>query len=122
MKVLFSISGKPEGKKTKIDPRFGRAEAFLLYNDEDNSFTLIENTQNVNAPAGAGIQAAQTATGTGCEILVTGSVGPKAFKVLNTSSVKIACGMSNLTIEEALCKIEQNKIEYTDSPTTVGLG
>jgi predicted Fe-Mo cluster-binding NifX family protein len=41
------------------------------------------------ARGGAGIQAAETVANKGCEIAITGSVGPNAFRTLSAAGVKV---------------------------------
>jgi len=49
------------------------------------SFEVIENTQNLDLPHGAGIQAAQNITQYNADMLLTGNCGPKAFKALEAA-------------------------------------
>ncbi len=72
-----------------MDPRFGRAASFLLYDMSQQSFTILENQQARNAAQGAGIQAAETIVRAGVDTLVTGHCGPKAFKVLEAAGVAV---------------------------------
>jgi len=87
MKVAFSTSGST--LDDPLDRRFGRAPKFLVYNIKAESFEVVDNEQNLNAPQGAGIQSAQNVARTGAGYLVTGHCGPKAFKVLQTAGIKI---------------------------------
>lgn len=73
----------------KIDPRFGRASYFMVYDDQDNIWECVSNQQNLDAAKGAGIQAAENIRKLGADILITGNVGPKAFKVLSANKIKV---------------------------------
>ena len=75
-----------------MDPRFGRAACFLVVDSENMSWSSVENTQQLNAAQGAGIQAGKTIVETGCTVLITGNCGPKAFRVLTGAGVKIVTG------------------------------
>ena len=55
-------------------------------------FEVVGNTQNLNLPQGAGIQAGKTITDHHVDALITGHCGPKAFKVLQSAGVKIFTG------------------------------
>ena len=87
MKVAFSTSGTDSF--APLDKRFGRAPKFLVYDTEIEVFTLVDNTQNLNAAQGAGIQSAQNVAESGAQALVSGHCGPKAFKVLSTAGIKV---------------------------------
>lgn len=87
MKLAFTSSG--ENLDSALDPRFGRAQRFLLYDLDADTFQVIDNRQNLNAAQGAGIQAAETVVRAGAGGLVTGHCGPKAFRVLSAAGVKV---------------------------------
>ena len=87
MKIAITTSG--QDLAAELDPRFGRAKNFLIYETETNAFELIDNAQNLNAAQGAGIQSAQTIVKSGAEALITGHCGPKAYQVLEAAGVKI---------------------------------
>lgn len=42
------------------DPRFGRVAYFIIVNPETMEYETVENSQNLNLPQGAGIQAGKT--------------------------------------------------------------
>ena len=98
-KIVFTTSGN--NLEADMDPRFGRAANFLIYDLSQQSFTMIENQQARNAAQGAGIQAAETIVRAGADTLVTGHCGPKAFKVLDTAGVKVF-NSTAATVAEAL--------------------
>jgi len=87
MKIAFSTSGNT--LESLLDARFGRCSRFLILDTETNNYEILENTQNLNAVQGAGIQSAQNVLETGAQALITGHCGPKAFKVLHTAGIAI---------------------------------
>ncbi len=87
MKIAISAQG--EGLAAKLDPRFGRARKFVIYDSDTSVASSIDNASNLNAAQGAGIQAAQTVSRSGAEILITGHCGPKAFSALTAAGIKI---------------------------------
>jgi predicted Fe-Mo cluster-binding NifX family protein len=86
MKVAISATG-PDLSAT-VDPRFGRAQYFILVDPESLEFEAIPNP-NINAMGGAGIQSAQLIGNRGVEAVVTGQVGPNAFQTLNAIGVQV---------------------------------
>lgn len=99
MKIVVSAAGA--GSENEVDPRFGRAANFLVFDSARESWTLLENTQAPEAAHGAGIQAAETICRHGAEALITGRVGPKAFAVLSAGGVKVYRG-DGRTAKEAV--------------------
>ena len=87
MKIAISVNSSD--LEDKMDMRFGRAKKFMIYNTESKTNELINNTQNLNAAQGAGIQSAQNVINAGAEAVITGHTGPKAYKLLSESGVKI---------------------------------
>lgn len=72
-----------------LDPRFGRAACFIVYDLDADEFQVIDNAQNLAAASGAGVQAAETIARSGARALVTGHCGPKAFRVLQAAGISI---------------------------------
>jgi predicted Fe-Mo cluster-binding NifX family protein len=62
-------------------------------------------TQNLEATHGAGIQAGQSLAKTGASVLVTGHVGPKAFKVVNAANIAMYSLGSNEAVNAAITAI-----------------
>lgn len=107
MKIAFSTGDTTlEGS---LESRFGRAPGFLIYDTENQSCICIENTQNLNAAQGAGIQSAQNIAKAGVNAVITGHCGPKAFKVLSAAGIDIYT-VSCKTIREALDLFQNNQL------------
>ena len=85
MKVVLTSSGPTLADP--IDMHFGRAKVFILADVETGRAVAHDNAQNLHAAQGAGIQSAETVARLGAEAVVTGSVGPKAYKALQAATV-----------------------------------
>ncbi len=103
MKIAISTTGKT--LEAPIDPRFGRAAGFIIYDLESGACEYVDNTQNLNAMQGAGIQSAKHISDSGAQAIVTGHCGPKAFAALKSANVKIYVGASGTVADN----IEQYK-------------
>ena len=117
MKIIITAQGK--ALDSSVDPRFGRAKNFILFNTETKDFIVKNNDQNLNAAQGAGIQAAQNVIDTGAEVVITGHCGPKAFKVLNAGNIKIVTGAAG-TVQDAINDFLNDKLELADSADVDG--
>ncbi|MDY0301113.1 MAG: NifB/NifX family molybdenum-iron cluster-binding protein [Trichlorobacter sp.] len=98
-KIAFSTTGND--LSAELDPRFGRARQFLVYDVEAQTVDIIENKQNRSAAQGAGIQSAEAMIRAGVDTLITGHCGPKAFQVLEAAGIKVY-NCSAATVQEAL--------------------
>jgi len=117
MKV--AISAKEPGLDSPVDQRFGRAAWFVIANTDGGEVDSLPNEQNLNAPQGAGIQAAQTVAGRGVEAVLTGHCGPKAFRVLKAAGIRVCVGAEG-TVREALEKFKAGSLADAAAPDVEG--
>jgi predicted Fe-Mo cluster-binding NifX family protein len=113
MKIVVSAKGAtPE---CDVDPRFGRAACFLVFDTGSGAWQSVDNAPAISAPHGAGIQSAETVCGLGAEIVISGHVGPKAFTVLAAGGVKVYQGDAR-TAREAVEAFQRGQLpELSDS-------
>ncbi len=102
-----------------IDPRFGRAQYFLLLNEKGKLEKALPN-QGIAAMRGAGIAAAQEVANQKVEVLITGNIGPNAFGVLITNGVKIFLGPPGISAREAFKMWQENKLTQPETPNVGG--
>ena len=117
MNIAISASGTNPGDG--VDPRFGRAPFFVLYDSETASYRAIDNKQNTEAMQGAGIQAAETIVREQAVVLLTGHCGPKAFRVLQAAGVRVYTGLEG-TVEEAVELFTRGGLEEASAPDVEG--
>lgn len=117
MMVAFSTGGTE--LDANLDPRFGRCPNFLIYDITTESFRILENSQNLNAAQGAGIQSAQNVIDSGAQALITGHCGPKAFKVLQAAGIPIyPC--EEQPIRNLVQEFREGKLSQLTSPDVEG--
>jgi predicted Fe-Mo cluster-binding NifX family protein len=117
MKIAFTTSGKELG--SPLDARFGRASGFLVYDMESEKIYIVDNTVNLNAAQGAGIQAAKIIAASGVDAIVTGHCGPKAYRALKAAGIKVYTSDS-ATIEDALEKYRKGGLTELKSADVEG--
>jgi predicted Fe-Mo cluster-binding NifX family protein len=117
MKIAFTTSGT--SLESPLDPRFGRAPRFLLYDPEEKAVVVIDNTPALNAAQGAGIQAAEAIVKAGASGLVTGHVGPKAFRVLSAAGIAVYL-TDAATVADALGRWREGKLAPARSADVEG--
>ena len=114
MKIIITSQGSR--LDDQVDPRFGRAKQFILADTESGQFAAHDNAQNLNAPQGAGIQAAQAAARLGAEAVLTGHVGPKAFAALSAAGIKVGQDLDGLTVAEAVERYRAGQVPMAAGP------
>ena len=116
MKIcVLSSSGSLDAN---VDSRFGRCPYFVIVDSETMEFNAVSN-ESTNAAHGAGIQAAQTVINMGAKVVITGNVGPNAFKVLSATGLKIVTGASG-SVREAVEKYKSGQLQDVNNPTVGG--
>ncbi|MDY6790308.1 MAG: NifB/NifX family molybdenum-iron cluster-binding protein [Thermodesulfobacteriota bacterium] len=117
MRIAVTSTGKD--LDANMDPRFGRAAYFIIVNSETMKYETVENSQNLNLPQGAGIQAGKTIIDNKADVLVTGNCGPKAFKVLQSAGVKIFTGAQG-SVSDAVLQYKNGELEATGEANVEG--
>jgi len=117
MKVAITSQG-PD-MNSAVDPRFGRAKYFIVVDTDTDDFSANDNTQNLNAVQGAGIQAGRNVVDLGVEAVITGNVGPKAFAAFEAGGVKIYIGAGG-TVAGALEKFKAGELECVGKANVEG--
>jgi len=85
--VKIAVTAQGRELSSEIDTRFGRAKWLIIVDTETGDFQVHDNVVNLNAVQGAGIQTGQNIANLGVEAVITGNVGPNAFKTLDAAGV-----------------------------------
>jgi len=108
MKIAITTGGAD--LEAPVDPRFGRAKSFIIYDTESAQWSLLDNAQNLNAAQGAGIQAATAVVNAGAQAVLTGNCGPKAFRTLSAGKVAVYTGVGG-SVREAIEQFRAGKLQ-----------
>ena len=91
---------------SKLDERFGRANGFAIYNDENEALKFIENVDK-DGGHGVGIKVAQLVISEGANaVAANGPIGPKAMELLTAADIKTHTDLGNVSLKEAYEKIK----------------
>lgn len=93
-----------------MDPRFGRMETMIVYDEESGEFQPVEiHTEGMEH--GAGLQTAQKVIEQKPDVIITGNgAGEKALKLLQKYNVKIYIGAGDMTVKEAYEAFRKNRL------------
>ena len=117
--MKIAVTSQGPDLTSRVDPRFGRAKTFIVVDTDTDEFSAHDNTQNMNAAQGAGIQAGRTVVDLGVAAVITGNVGPKAFTTLQAGNVKVYPGASG-TVKEAVEKFKAGQLRETEEANVEG--
>ena len=118
--MKISISSQGPNPDSIVDPRFGRAAQFLIYDTDTASYEVVSNSQSLEAAQGAGIKAAETISKHGAQVVITGHCGPKAFSTLKAAGIEIIIGADGLSVSEAVDKYQSGQLNATNSSDVTG--
>jgi len=109
MKIAFTSAGK--AWDSMIDPRFGRTEFFVIYDEETEEITTVDNSAVKNDAHGAGTATAQKIFEIKPDVLITGNgPGENAATALKQLDMKIFVNAHNMTIKEAYDNYKNGKL------------
>ncbi|CDF57867.1 NifB/NifX family molybdenum-iron cluster-binding protein [Thermobrachium celere] len=107
MRVVISATGKDINDL--MDVRFGRCRYFQIHDTEAGEFRVLEN-EGQKSGGGAGIAAAQQIIDEGVDVVITGSLGPNAFDLINKAGIK-AYKCNEMRIKEVIDKFKNGELE-----------
>ncbi len=110
----IAISSEGKDLSACLDPHFGRAAYFILYDLETDQWEALANPAADEA-RGAGIAAATFLVEKGVEAVITGHCGPKAFSVLKAAGIKVASAPGQ-TVEEVVRAAKEGCLEFIEAP------
>ncbi|MFP4117095.1 MAG: NifB/NifX family molybdenum-iron cluster-binding protein [Candidatus Aenigmatarchaeota archaeon] len=95
---------------------FGRCPYFAIANTKKEDVKFVENDAR-NQRGGAGTAAAQTVGDEGAEAVVTGKVGPNAFRVLDQLGIDVYEADLDRSICENVEMLKDGKLEKVEGAT-----
>ncbi len=117
--MKIAVTSKGKDLESGVDPRFGRAAYILVVDTGSFEFEVCDNSENVNAFKGAGIQAATMVSDKGAEILLTGFCGPNAFKTLAAAKIKVVNDVGG-TVREAVEAFNEGRLSFAEDANVEG--
>ena len=112
MKIAITSQGRD--LDSQVDPRFGRAAYILIVETDHDVVEALDNSENIKAFKGAGIQAAAMISRKGAEVLLTGYCGPNAYKTLQAAGVKVVNDVSG-RVKDAVNAFNAESAAYANS-------
>lgn len=117
--MKIAITSQGNDIKSNVDLRFGRAPWILIYDTQTGELKAHNNSVNLNIAQGAGIQTGQNIANTGAEAVITGNVGPNAFRTLIAANVAIYLAKEQ-TVEQAIEAFKAGNLEKVDNANVQG--
>ena len=100
--MRIAISSEGPMLDDMVDPRFGRAAGFVIYDTETQTTEYLDNGHAQMAAQAAGLMATELVAGAKATVVLSGYVGPKALQALQTAGIHVAQDLDNQTVKEAI--------------------
>lgn len=117
--MRIAVTAKETSLDSDLDQRFGRARYLIVVDTDTGETESYDNEVNLNAAQGAGIQTAQNVAMLNVEAVLTGHVGPNAFRALSAAGIRVYTG-SKGTVREAVEERKSGKLKPVDSADVEG--
>jgi predicted Fe-Mo cluster-binding NifX family protein len=117
--MKIAVTSQGNSLADPVDPRFGRAMRFLVFDTETSKLQVVDNAPSLNTAQGAGIKAAETLSRLGVQSVITGHCGPKAFRVLSAAGIKVF-NTDAPTVAEALERFRSGTLTGVQSADVQG--
>ncbi|MBN2789268.1 MAG: NifB/NifX family molybdenum-iron cluster-binding protein [Candidatus Delongbacteria bacterium] len=110
MKIAFTTQGTEWD--SKMDPRFGRAAWILVYDEDTDKFSSIDNSDVAGEAHGAGPRTAQRLFEFQPDVLITGNgPGGNAGTALKEAGIVSYIGAGDMTVKEAFSAFKNNSLK-----------
>lgn len=104
---------------SQLDERFGRC-AYLIIVDSEGTLVKVLENKAVDELGGSGVKASTLLVENNVDTVLTGNIGPHAFKSLKASGIEIYEGAFG-TVKKAVSDLLMGRSEKHGSPTNKGL-
>ncbi|MDR3541294.1 MAG: NifB/NifX family molybdenum-iron cluster-binding protein [Desulfosporosinus sp.] len=101
MRIAISTGGRD--LEQFVDDRFGRCPYFLFCDSENPQGTAeYKDNPALSGTGGAGIAAAEFMAQEKVDVLITGSLGPNALRVIEAGKIPAYTASESMTLSEAI--------------------
>ena len=117
MKVAVTAQG-PDGT-SPVDTRFGRAKWIVVVDTDAGKSQAHDNKVNLTLAQGAGIQTGQNVANLGADAVITGNLGPNAYKTLAAAEVRVFLASGD-TVEQVVAAFERGELQEVQRANVEG--
>ncbi len=110
MKIAFTT--KAPSWDSMMEPRFGRTDFVLLYDEESERSMMYDNAEISKQEHGAGPKMVKVIADLGADVVITGNgPGENARAVLTHMKTEIFVGAGEMSVRDAYKAYQENRLE-----------
>jgi len=113
--MKICITAQDKNIESEVDPRFGRCQYFIIADMDTGQTDVIQNGMK-DGMGGVGIQSGQLMAERGIKAVLTGNVGPNAFKTLQASGIEVITGVSG-PVKEVIENFKKGTYKSSNGPS-----
>ncbi len=117
MKIAVTAQG--QDLASAVDLRFGRAKWIIVVDTDTGEVQAHDNKVNLTLAQGAGIQTGQNVANLEVEAVLTGNMGPNAFRTLSAAKVRVFLA-SDQPAEEVIAAFKEGKLQELQQANVEG--
>ena len=117
-KTRIAVSSTGQDLSSSVDPRFGRCQFFVVVDLDSMEHRATPNSAGASA-GGAGIEAAQMVSNMGVSAVLTGNIGPNAYRALAAAGIKVYIGAAG-TVSKSIELFKKGELEEAGNATVPG--
>jgi len=110
-RIAVSVLDREKGADAEIDPRFGRANGFIIVDEDSGEILESLENMNVNAAHGAGTGTASMMSENKVNVAISCRFGPKAFQALKAMSMGVYTAPEGKTVSQLLAMYKNGDLE-----------
>jgi predicted Fe-Mo cluster-binding NifX family protein len=114
---MLAICSKQPGLDSLVEERFGRAEYYVIFDEEKKMPRSIENKAKFEA-AGAGGSAVRLLSENGVDVVLAPELGPKAMDAIKAFDMTVYRYTEQKTVRETIEDYRADKLSKIDTSTT----
>jgi len=109
--MVIAVTAKGVDLEAAVDPRFGRAAAFVVLDTDTGAVRALDNREASLAGQGAGIQTARLMADQKVHAVLTGHCGPNAYRALQAAGVRVYTGVTEGTVRDAVKQFQAGLLQ-----------
>lgn len=120
-RVAMTVESK-NGLQSLLDPRFGRARAFLIIDQESRDIIAELDNESADLAHGAGTGSAATMSAHDVSVVISGRFGPKADQALSQLGIEMRVAPSDITADQVLDMLAAGTLQHPPNGGPTGTG